>query len=87
MSFGHGIINGMKQPWLLEKEDWYHSRLKNGAKNGVIEAFNETILDRTISIGHMVGDNEFHFSDIGARKQLVTVPEPRITGENWPERL
>ena len=74
MSFGHGIIDGMKQPWLLEKEDWYHSRLKNGAQNGVVEAFVSETSDRTISIGHMVGNNEFHFSDIGARKRLVAVP-------------
>lgn len=74
MSFGHGIIDGMQEPWLLEKEHWYHSRLKNGAQNGVIEAFCAEVSDRTISIGHMVGDNEFHFSNISARKQLVTVP-------------
>lgn len=77
MAWGDGFLNAGGDAEWVGKEEYIQRKLKKGFQLGLLDAFARQHADKFINLGHFVGDNEFYWGSLSARRYDVAVPGSR----------
>jgi len=74
IGWGNGFLNAHHDMSSLLSEGYIQQKIQKGFEVGLLDRFANEFSDRMINLGHFVGDHEFYWGGLAARKHDISVP-------------